>query len=564
MAMGMKNMGARALRPALLGGVAVCVVASGAWAQSNLNDGAPLRLRSDYFGYGLQLSPSVSYSDNINLLPEPFDQGSFVASTTASGSGIYAGRRFTGIVSGDLNLAYIENQNDVVINQDVSGLGTFTAVDNLAYIDVAASSTRQLLGDNARFSQNINAARTERVNVNSFSVSPYLYREFEDDSEAQLRYRFSRVFVGDQDNGNNQLFLNDSQSQELQATWQSGRRFEKLTVGLTAYGVRTEEDGSNLIDPTTNQSLADFTFEQGTLSSDLEYAFSRRFSLIGAVGYDQIRTNAPDVFIPQDELSGVFWRAGFRARPGRRTDIRLAYGRRFGDDFIDADISYDLSRRFSVFAAANRSFTTRAQQVNTQINAEGLRALELVDQLRDGAVVSADSIIDRATRFNRGINAQTIGLAVSNNVSAGLRAVSESTSVQLSGNYSDQNFGFREIETLSAQLAVNHRLSRRLSAYGDAFFRHADTSASLDDCIAAPSLFGINPLAPDFSAIDSCNQFLALQGRSNTVGGRVGLSYQVVGNMSAFGEYAYTNRFSPIAPLEFEENVISAGLTFRF
>ena len=193
-----------------------------------------------------------------------------------------------------------------------------------------------------------------------------------------------------------------------------------------------------------------------------------------------------------------------------------------------------------------------------------MRTLELVDNLRQGGAQDARSIIEGVSRINRGINAQALGVAVSNNASVGLTGVFDSTQITASALYNDQDFGFRSIETLSAQLALQHRLSRRLSAYGDVFFRHADTNAGIDDCIANPALFGFNQTLPGFNALQVCSQFINQQGRTNTVGGRVGLNYQVYSNVSAFAEYAYTNNFSDNAFLEFEENFANVGLTIRF
>ena len=315
-----------------------------------------------------------------------------------------------------------------------------TIAENLLYFDIAGSTSRQLAGENARFSRNINAGRAQRVNVHNIAFSPYLNRRFDDGSAAELRYRISQVFIGD--NNNNALgraFNSDSRSQEAIATYQTGERFDRVEIGLTAYGNKTSEFGS--------QVIQDFEYEQATGLAELQFAMSERFALTGAVGYDEVGTDAPPQFIPADRLSGFFWRAGFRARPGRRTDVRLEYGQRYDDDFINADIRYDLSNRLSFSASASRSFRSRAQAISTNYEALQRRTLDFVDRLRQGEAGDAEGLIDAMTRSNRqGFSARNIGFGIANEANARLSALlGSSSTASLYGFYSDTDFGFRQI-----------------------------------------------------------------------------------------------------------------------
>ncbi|MEO0399757.1 MAG: hypothetical protein AAF224_10115 [Pseudomonadota bacterium] len=529
----------------------------GAHAQSTTQPQAPLSFKTDYFGYSASVSPRVGYTDNINLGRDGTEQDEFIASTVFTANAIYSAPRFTGLMSADVDLSYLTEQADFNVNQRVAGAGTFTVSENLAYFDVSGSTSRQLVGDNARFSQNLNAARDQRTNVHSFSLSPYLNRRFEDKSAAELRYRFSQVFVGDQNNAVLAGLLNDSRAHEVTASYNTGEKLDRLTIGVTAYGARTEEYGS--------ADGLEFDFEQGTLLGEVEYEITPRFSLTGAVGVDEIRSDAPETLIPTEDLSGLFWRSGFRYRPGRKTDIRLEYGRRYDDDFVNGFISYDISRQFRFQARASRDFITRAQAVNSQFGITQRSILDFADQLREGDPRSPEGVIAAANRLNARIdNAQTIGVGASNSAAASLIGLLGRTQFNATVNYNDDEFGFRDIETIGGSLSVERQVSRQLTGYASAFYRFADTEVDFDLCLANPGFFGFDTTEPTFETFASCASFAAVNGETNTVGGRIGARYQLYRNLAVFGEYFHTTRFSEQPLLEYEENLFQAGLTLDF
>jgi uncharacterized protein (PEP-CTERM system associated) len=550
----------RRLRGALLASAA-CAVATGAIAQIS-EPTAPLRLRTDYFGWSASVSPRVSYSDNINLAPDGLEDDSLIVSNLFTGAAIVSTRRFTGIVSGDLDLSYFTaDGGDFAVNQRIAGASTLTAMENLAYIDFAGSTSRQLLGENARFSQNINAARNQRANVHSYSASPYLYREFADQSNAQLRYRFSQVFIDDDRAGANPFgggdFLNDSRSHEVIASYSTGQALERLRFTGTAYANRTVEDGSVI--------FPRFAYDQGTLMGEAQFALTSNFALSGAVGYDKIDTDVFPVFFDDDELSGFFWRAGFAAQPGRRTDIRVEYGRRYDDEFIDADVTYRLSEHVFFNARASQTFETRAQQINAAFFEQQRSTLEFAEQLREGAELEPENVIAMANRYaNLGYSSQTTGVGVSKTASAQLRAAYDRTELAATAYYQDTDFGFRQNKAWGGNLDARRDLSRRLAVYGGLFYRGSEVTIDQMTCVTSPFLFGFDVNAPLFDPVQACLDFAFENGRTNTVGGRVGAAYRIYENLSAFGEYAHTNRFADSPLLEYSENAVVGGLILDF
>jgi len=549
----------RAKAALLATSAAAAVLAAFAHAQEqDTGPQAQLRFRNDYFGYGLSVGPRATYTDNVNLSGDINKEDEVAASIAANGSAIWSTNRITAIVDGSLDVSYLVDGGDLVASQDIGAVGTLTVADNIFYVDVAGSTSRQLAGENARFSRNINAGRAQRVNVHNLSLSPYFNRRFDNGSAAELRYRVSQVLIEDDQNAFGTNFNNDSRTQELIATYQTGERFDRLELGLTAYGNKTREYGSS--------AIQDFEFEQATGVADIQFAVTGRFALTGAIGYDEVDTTAPMQFIPADRLSGLFWRAGFRARPGRRTDVRLEYGKRYDDDFINADLRYDLSSRLNFSASASRSFRTRAQAVTTQYEALQRRTLDFVERLREGESGDAEGIIDALTRSNRQrFSAQNIGFGIANEASGRLSAVlGAQSTASLYGFYSDTDFGFRQITTYGGGVGLQHQLSRRLSAFGDLFYRYVDSTADLASCLLDPRLFGFDVALPGFDPMAACDSLIAFEGITNTLGGRFGASYRLARNVSTFGEYSHTERFSDNPFLEYGENTFTAGLQVEF
>jgi hypothetical protein len=138
------------------------------------------------------------------------------------------------------------------------------------------------------------------------------------------------------------------------------------------------------------------------------------------------------------------------------------------------------------------------------------------------------------------------------------------STASLYGFSSDTDFGFRQITTYGGGVGVQHQLSRRVSAFGDLFYRYVDSTADLTSCLADPRLFGFDVTLPGFDPMVACDSLIAFEGVTNTVGGRVGASYRIARNVSAFGEFSHTERFSQNPLLEFGENTATFGLQVDF
>lgn len=560
MSRGTKKINLKHIKSSLLVAVAVeAMVMTSASAQIT-SPSAPLRFKNNLFGYASSFSPRVTFTDNIDLQEEPLDDNDLILTSFFSGSAIFSNRRFTGLLNGDIDLSYLTVDGDFRINQDIGGTGTATIAENWVYLDVSGQTSRQLIGDNASFSSNRNAGRDQQANVHSFSLSPYVYHQFPNQSAVELRYRFSQVFIDGNDSGAGpgaDEFLNDSQTNEALISFQTGALFDRLRLVVSAYGNNTVEDGSIVVPR--------FEYQQGSILAEGQFALNRSFSLSGAIGFDEVSTESVVPLFDDDTLSGLFWRAGFTARPGRRTQLRLEYGQRYDDDFIDASLNYRVSQRFTLTAGAARTFQTRAQSITRRFRSLQLSTLQFADQIRQGAELSPEALINSVNAIGGGrLDAQAVGIGASNTAFARVNGVFDRTNVSLRAEYSDTDFGFRQNQSFGGTFNITRELSRKTEAYGNLFYRHADTSIDTTNCIQAPFLFGLDTSVPGFDPVVSCNEFAATNGVTDTVGGSVGFSHQFYKNLAFFGEYSHTQRFSEITTLEYTENSVTAGLTLDF
>ncbi|MCK5746039.1 MAG: hypothetical protein KAH44_07475, partial [Oricola sp.] len=388
-----------------------------------------------------------------------------------------------------------------------------------------------------------NAGRNQQANVHSYSASPYLFHELSDQSTTELRYRFTQVFVDDERSLSSVLFggsINNSTTHEVLAQYDTGRKFDRVRLNVTAYGADSTEDG---VAP-----FPDFGYRQGSLAASGQYALTDRFALSGAAGYDEVENSgAAAEFFDDDQLSGFFWRAGFLAQPGPRSSIRLEYGKRYGDDFIEADARYQISNRFVFTAAASRSFRTRAQSVTSRFQSTQRGALDFADRLRTGDELDARGVIEAANWYSRGQSyggAQSNGVAVSDHASAGLTGEFGRTEISANGYYSDDNFGYRQVESIGAGINLRRQMTRQLTGYGSVIYRRIDSEFDNDTCVANPLIFGLDPTDPEFDAVEDCALLAANEGLTNTIVGRLGASYRLYENASVFVEASHSERFS--------------------
>ena len=522
------------------------------------------------FNYTLTVTPQLTYSDNVTLAPDGQEQADGLASVAFQGGLLVDRVGFSGIVNGRLELGSYFDQPQVngedlyeqfVVDQNITAAGTARVIEDLLYLDMAANITQEALSQQSQFSGQSIAANDSQADSFSYSISPYLFSRLINDGTVEARYRYTNVVIDDDGVVDGiEDFLNDSESHEFIAEYDSGRLLDKVGFSVRAYANKTEETGS--------ERLPEVDFEQQALSWAARYALSRKVSVVGTLGYDEIDTGTDQNF-DDDDLSGVFWKAGLLLTPGRRTSVQLEVGDRYGGALVEGSAQYKYSSRLQFNASLQRNFRTGAQAGTAVTSVLQSDTLAFAEELRRAQDLSSREITQRTLQLNSDLQeftARQSGLATTNSASASVVARTKRNNFVAQVAYDQSDFGFQETETLTLGGTWDRRLSRKLDVYarGNVQLASADIGGTTMDCIAALS---IDPLTAGLGAaaiaalcatpgdLDSETQTMSLLG---------GVKYRLLENVAAFVELSRTQRFADNDAQEYEENALSVGLSFDF
>lgn len=530
----------------------------------------PPRNSSGRLPYTLKISPQITFSDNVDLSPDSNAQADGLASVVFEGGLLLDRVNFSGYVNGRIEVgSYFDppvvngadQYEQFVVDQDITAAGTANFIDNFLYLDAALSARKEALDERSAFSTQSLAANDQQADSFSYSISPYVFSKLVNESTVEARYRYTDVTISDDDAVDGvQNFLNDSRSHEVLAEYTSGKLLDRVGFSLRAYGNQTKESGSDV--------LPEVDYAQTSVSGDLRYPLSRKLSVVGTVGYDDINTNGSG-FFDDDDLSGVFWKAGLLATPGRRTRAQLEVGTRFGGLLVEGNASYEYSSRLQFRADASRSFRTSGQAGAQGLSILQSETLGFAEELRQAQNVSSRDVLDRTLQFNNGLSDLTgrqSGLAKSNNANFSVIANTKKTDFVLSLGYDQSDFGFQKTETVTLGGQVERKLSRRLGLYGRGTYQlsNTDMTGSVADCVLAlsiePSTAGLSVAA----LTDLCQNPDQFGGDAQTLSLLGGINYQLYKDVSAYAQISRTERFADDTADEFDENAITLGLTFEF
>ncbi len=212
----------------------------------------------------------------------------------------------------------------------LNAAGKAELVDDFLFIDGSARVSQELISLEGSLAE---AAidNSNRADVLSYSISPYMKKRLGTFANAQARYTASGALYEDV----GALNSRDTSVNALTADLVNGTRFNDLSWGLN-YSIRKA-----LYD-----NLPDSTFERAVAS--LGYALTRTFRIFGTAGQEW--NDYPT--LAGNEIDGSMWSAGFGWSPSKRTSIEVSRSERFFGGF------YSLSARHRTRASNwNLSYT---------------------------------------------------------------------------------------------------------------------------------------------------------------------------------------------------------------
>lgn len=193
-----------------------------------------------------------------------------------------------------------DTDNDLFHN--LNAVGKAELVEDFLYLDASARVSQELislLGSTADASTN----SSNRTNVGTYLLSPYVRKRFGTFAHAEVRTTASGAIFGDSAASNSSV-------RALTANLSSGTRFDDLNWALD-YSIRKAN----------NRNTRDTTFERASVH--LGYALSRKFRVFGTLGQDK------NDYLSSTSTDGSSYSVGFGWSPSRRTNLEASVGERY-------------------------------------------------------------------------------------------------------------------------------------------------------------------------------------------------------------------------------------------
>ena len=471
-----------------------------------------------------RFEPSVgafaTYTDNVNQSADNEEDAIILGVTPGFTLQSQGSRRVEATVSYYLSgVARFGGDDDNDLNHNLNATGYAELIEDFLFIDGAARVSQQLislLGSPADADIN----DSNRATTASYSISPYIKKRFGTFADAEARYTL-----------NGTLIENDAASDLLTNTFNaslnSGSRFNTLSWGL-AYSYR------DVSDEDSGTGDASYAYERTDLS--LGYALTRKFRLIGNLGYESIEYESAAA--SANDRDDTIWSAGIAWAPSRRTSLEATMGERFFGNTYSLQASY--RARESVWTASYVEDVNDISQVTltegtTYIwNCNGSfveTAFNIAPQPGCTLVGTRDGLIPSLAD----------GLYVSKTLRAGMtwgiRKVSYGVNIfDVTRIYLLQNDA--EDHSQGVNASVNYRMDPRTNLYGSVDWTRTEDPATLS---------GIG--------IDRDDDLYSFN---------VGVSHQFGTDLTGALTYRHYRRDSNDPTAEYTENNLTASVNMRF
>lgn len=292
-----------------------------------------------------RITPGVSieqaFSDNANLAVDDQDRNSDFL-TTISPSVSISGRGARGTVDLAYSHSQILSMTGASGNRDQNDLAATGRAElwkQIVFVDAQASISRQILDAAAPATESVAGQAVNRTATRTFNVSPFFRHHFGTWAETESRISYNQVATQSDAVG-------DTSTLQERFVINSGRRFTQVLWSAAANNSKTD---SGDVRPTRRSR---------TLDGDVTYILNRQISLIGGLGWEKI--DDPTLSV---QPKGLTWRAGFAARPGPRSSMRLTYGDREGTRSAEFEGNYRVSERTAITASYSETIRTSQQQI---------------------------------------------------------------------------------------------------------------------------------------------------------------------------------------------------------
>lgn len=290
------------------------------------------------------LALSETYTDNINLAPDNEKTHDFV---TLINPGI--------AVRGEgdrLKLALDYSLQEFLYARSDEGSRTFHQLDGRVnselvqdwfFVDGGAARTQQTISPSGAIPLDNFSLTGNRVNVTTYSISPYIRHKFGNIATGRLVYRFDKV-TDDRD------ILNNTENQEILVGAESEESFDRL--GWRADHTHRKLDGEQRLGVTIDRT-----------NLELRYQATGSVTLLGIGGYENYVYEQP---VHVDGDGGSYWSVGAEWQATTRTLLRVTGGKRFFGRTASALLKHQM-RRATVELSYTEDVVTFPEVLTTRL-----------------------------------------------------------------------------------------------------------------------------------------------------------------------------------------------------
>lgn len=280
------------------------------------------------FAADTRIMPRISvtqwFSDNIDQQPSSQKRSDFITAVSPGVRMTSDGARVRFSLDYDLDVIryWQQDENDRTSNR-LFHLGTAELWRELLFVDTRASITQERttsFGGESPVDQTFTTNRTE---VRTYSISPYIRNHFGDFADSELRYTFAQTYYSES-------VFSDATTNRLTGSLVSGAQFSQTlwTVFLDAADVDRSGDIAALTDS------EDVSWRTAELRN--QYGVNQYASVLANVGYERFEDRTLN-----EEPNGPIWAIGFRFTPSPRTTVDALYNYRFEEYFPTIAITHD-------------------------------------------------------------------------------------------------------------------------------------------------------------------------------------------------------------------------------
>jgi uncharacterized protein (PEP-CTERM system associated) len=280
-----------------------------------------------------------TYTDNVALSREALARSRLVSELTPGFALLNQGPRLK--LSANYQLHYYAfDDNDVEgvrhAQSQLRASARATVIDDLLFLDTDGAIGQQAVSAFGPQANGNGYANTNRANVKTWRISPYLLHRFGASATASVRYSHDSVDAG-------RIGFGDSTSDVLVMNLNSGRNFRRVGWGLQYSQQRLDDS----VAPTSSVKM---------LSANARYRIGEEFNLTASAGYDEY-----DYAANGDAPRGRFWQGGIEWTPSSRTSLVAGAGKRYYGNTYNLQALHRSRRSVWSINYSDSVTTTRSQ-----------------------------------------------------------------------------------------------------------------------------------------------------------------------------------------------------------